>query len=178
MKTNKKEHTKKGDQSWLLIKQRKEPLLIKGLFLYIVDMKQFIVFLLILIFPFSQKELVSFEEMKSIDSFEAFERIMIEKGFEPYTKGFFTTYAWRLNPSNDNAQMWATWYEDNNTFSFQTIYDKDYDNVFDDVKNQCEFYGILENTLEQRHSCYTCPGSKYAGKICFMYKSTIRVLLP
>ena len=154
-------------------------------------MKQFIIYFLILMFPFSQKEIVSFEEIKNIHSFETFEKIMIEKGFELYPEeriwteqnefiaaavGLKLDYSYNLNPSTDNAEMWAAWYNDN-TFRFDTVRDIDYSNVFSDVKNECEFYGVLESRLKERHSCYTCPGSKYTGKICFM-KQTIRTLIP
>ena len=167
-------------------------------------------------FPFSQKEIVSFEEIKNIHSIETFEKIMIEKGFELYpedpswSEKFFSpvgtkqVYSYNLNESDNyldwtlstfnNAQMWAAWYNDN-TFVFHTLRDIDYSNVFSDVKNECEFYGVLKRSLsdsflknnnisediknyfKERHSCYTCPGSKYTGKICFM-KQTIRTLIP
>ena len=107
-------------------------------------MRQFIIYFLILMFPFSQKEIVSFEEIKNIHSFETFEKIMIEKGFELYpeepfwSEVFFSpvsrsqVYSYNLNESDNylswelsNAQMWAAWYNDN-TFVFHTLRDIDF----------------------------------------------------
>ncbi len=58
----------------------------------------------------------------------------------------------------------------------------DYKFILNQVKNQCSFYkiGKVETTYESgfseitSYSCYTCPSSKYPGKICFV-KGEIRI---
>lgn len=63
----------------------------------------------------------------------------------------------------------------------------DYKFILNQVKNQCSFYKIgkvrttttydsslSEETRETSYSCYTCPSSKYPGKICFV-KGEIRI---
>jgi len=52
----------------------------------------------------------------------------------------------------------------------------DYKFILNQVKNQCKFYKIstIKETYdtglssEKSYSCYTCPSSKYPGKICFV----------
>ena len=51
----------------------------------------------------------------------------------------------------------------------------DYTFILNEVKNQCDFYKVVTDSYKDgngdefnyNYSCYTCPGSKYPGKICF-----------
>ena len=41
-----------------------------------------------------------------------------------------------------------------------------YDLIFDEVKERCEFFGIVK-FKDEDYACYSCPESSYKGKIGF-----------
>lgn len=88
-----------------------------------------------------------------------------------------------------NLQLQFYFFRGDGNLSKRGGYDatNDYKFILNQVKNQCSFYKIgkvrttttydsslSEETRETSYSCYTCPSSKYPGKICFV-KGEIRI---
>lgn len=124
---------------------------------------------------------ISFYDIKQIDSQESYERIMIENGFEyvewkEYERALIR-YAHNYNEDKNEATIWFFYYFKDNTFHLQTAEAEDYDKIFNEVKRSCTFYGIIEDAAGTRVSSYTCPGSRYPGKISFS-KGIIQTIIP
>jgi hypothetical protein len=101
-----------------------------------------------------------------------------ENIFEP-VRGFKMQFEFKVN-SNErsivkrtNAQISMGVHE---IYGPDEIYPTDdYTFILNEVKNQCNFYKVVTDSYRDgngdefnyNYSCYTCPGSKYPGKICF-----------
>ena len=137
--------------------------------------------LLFFISSISYSQILSFDDIKQIDSRESYERVMIENGFEyvqTVGEGEKTAlvYAYDYDKEEETARVWFYLFWDN-LFDVQTSYDGDYEYLFNEVKRSCTFFGILENAINVRFSSYTCPGSRYPGKISFS-KGRIQNIIP
>ena len=139
--------------------------------------------LLFFISSISYSQILSFDDIKQIDSRESYERVMIENGFdyvETVSVGkrgkTVLVYAYDYDKEEKTARIWFYHFWDN-LFDIQTPYDDDYAYLFNEVKRSCNFFGIIENSINVRFSSYTCPGSKYPGKISFS-KGLIQNLIP
>lgn len=121
--------------------------------------------LLFFISSISYSQILSFDDIKLIDSKNIYEKTMIESGFiyENEMNGFIT-YSY---PQNTEWEIKTFYIISKRYFYFQFIFGKVYDLIFDDVKDNCSYYGIMKSANGKSRSCYSCPGSKYPGKLCF-----------
>lgn len=135
-------------------------------------MKLFFILLLIPFLGFSQ---VTYEEIISINSADAFEKIVVKNG---YTKedgvGKENQIVYSLNSyENSNQEVLAEAYclydVSSNLFVFifervgEEIFDT-YLNILSDITEKCNYYKII-NHLTGEYVAYDCPDSKYRGKI-------------
>jgi hypothetical protein len=132
-------------------------------------MKKLLLLLLIPFVSFGQ----SFNDIKQIDSEKQFKRVMFENAYVPVEKGvFILTYALGYEASNNVAQVWAFFYRNIGKMEFQIS--KHYDGspnerftrILEQVKRECTFYDFHDDAGDE-YICYTCPNSKYKGKIGF-----------
>ena len=133
-------------------------------------MKKYLLFFLLLsTITYSQN--LSLYDIKQIDSKEQFERVMIENGFEYVEwdeyKNVAIRYAYNYSEETNKATTWYIYYLSDNSFEFQMAEDEDYNYIFNQVKEECAFYAVLDDPVGRRMSTYTCQGSKYQGVIGF-----------
>ena len=165
--------------------------------------KVLMLFLFISFSSFSQS--ISFDDIKTINSKEDFDRFIIENNFEDFKSAVFegTGYGYRLISKIENNVVAETiedsyqdielengakrfvmefeFYDEYPIWSTPVYPTDDYNFILNEVKNQCNFYKIWTRTImidsmsfSDKYSCYSCPGSKYPGKICFR-KGQIRI---
>ena len=115
----------------------------------------------------SYSQVLSFEDIKVIDSKDAFEKTMIENGFKNDSDISDENFAIYRYPEKTRWDISTFFVVPKKTFFFQFQNDEDYNSIFDDVKESCGFYEIMKSATGYSMSCYTCPGSKYPGKLCF-----------
>ena len=152
--------------------------------------------LFLLLLPiFINGQIKSFFDIKNINSEKSFIRACIENGYievsslqnyseyaqDPeYKEGKFQG-AYRYSTYNKDYERFLDLYKDEWTFSFFSLdwYRKNdicyYDKIFNEVKNECKFYDLLElkyKGKEQKVVCYSCINSTYKGKICFLERTT------
>ena len=158
----------------------------KKLFLYI--------FLIASTYSFSQS--VSFKEIKTINSPKIYQRIMIENGFELTKMSRFDSIAvdfygrtLSLNYEyvySNKPKIYSTYYFELSDdgykvtnemagISFDNLEGNNYDEILEEVKNECNFFDIWNGLNLKPVSCYACPGSRYPGKICFA-KNSITIM--
>ena len=139
-----------------------------------------LIYLFLLILPFSVHSQITFNDLKKLDSKEDFQRLCIEQGFErnhSVRNGWLTEYALDPDAEFELAYLWAKYYDYSSAtgltkrFSFQFVigdsyypthlYDT-YHDIVNDIKRTCNFYKIKDDV-----AYYSCPGSLYPGKIGF-----------
>ena len=144
-------------------------------------MKQ-IIYLFLLILPFSVHSQITFNDLKKVDSKEDFQRLCIEQGFERNSSVTWKMqYAFRPYDDFELAYIWASYYTDDG-FQFDFIIDNGYggwndeyytyQKITEDIKNSCNFYKVLSDV-----AYYSCPGSLYKGKIGFYVKNRSGIIL-
>jgi len=130
-------------------------------------MKRLLLLLLIPTLSYSQ----TYEDIMGINSEKTFKRVVIENGFEKSieksndTEVFYISYIY----SNLNGQKFSYdrgYYNDSGKFSFEFNDTKTYFNLINKIKKNCTFFNIVE-LGEVDYVCYSCPQSKYKGKIGF-----------
>ena len=149
--------------------------------------------LLILLFvPFiSIGQIKTLDEIKRITSQETFERVCIENGYEKskelmviHQEDCYIVYA--LNPTfNDKneilSQGFAVYYtseKEMNSFRFNFEnskpydYNENYDNIFDEVKSNCDYLDISERK-NIAFSTYDCLPN---GKLGFGKRKGINII--
>ena len=156
--------------------------------------------LLLLIIPTLSYSQITFEEIMYINSEKTFKRVMIENDFEYVeTNDQYIWYGLNIIKDSINgsqSSFWCGYDKDNGEFRFKigvvSNYGKDsygreieivgnvYDKLREKIKKNCKYYDIL-NEDGSDYVCYSCPQSKYKGKIGF-YKSDgfgyIRHIIP
>lgn len=141
--------------------------------------------LLLLFIPFvSFGQDLDFDDIKQIDSEKQFKRVMLEGGLvKAKSRGenmimYAYNYQETFYPNggyNEKASMFAKMFG-NGLMQFNVAPKSDggvatiYSRILEQVKRECTFYDIYNgkygaNDLE--YICYTCPDSKYKGKIGF-----------
>ena len=108
--------------------------------------------------------------------------------YEDGSKRFYMIFNFFVNDIEQgaygvNTGQDTTYYFTTNNRLYPT---DDYKFILNEVKNQCNFYKIMTESgrrsvndgpwidFSESYSCYSCPGSKYPGKICFR-KGVIRI---
>ena len=157
--------------------------------------------LLLLIIPTLSYSQITFEEIMYINSEKTFKRVMIENGFEYEDIDDDEYVFYGLNIVRDSLEeskssFWGSYLKENGEFMFQigvrSSLGSDFfgrqieseDNVYNEltekIKKNCKYYDVL-NENGNDYVCYSCPQSKYKGKIGF-YKSDgfgyIRHIIP
>ena len=131
--------------------------------------------LILLFFPLiSFGQIKTFDEIKRITSQETFERVCIENGYEKSLMQEDTLVMYVLNPyyyekkiikSSGQAYYYLSEKEMNSfRFNFENSrpydYNENYDNIFDEVKSNCDYVDISERK-NIAFSTYDClPNGK------------------
>jgi hypothetical protein len=83
-------------------------------------------------------------------------------------------YGYNVTGEGDNARAttWATWFNKDQsfTFSFHMSHDSTkalFEKITNQIKTECVYY-----KLEGKKIYYSCPKSKYKGKIAFLIEGT------
>ena len=133
--------------------------------------------LLLPVVAFSQ---VTYEEIMSINSIDTFKRVAIENGYsrqdemEEYDTDEINVIFYTLNDrSSDEEKIisLSMYDKDNGQFIFVfgqaelKIFDT-YEIIVSDIKEKCDYYKII-NFNNVDYVAYSCPDSKYKGKIGF-----------
>ncbi len=132
-------------------------------------------FFSLLFLPFIGFTQVTYEEIMSINSADAFEEVVVKNG---YTKedavGKENHMVYSLNSyENSNQEVLAEAYclydlkSDLFVFIFERTEEEIYDtylNILSDITEKCNYYKII-NHLTGEYVAYDCPDSKYKGKI-------------
>ena len=122
-----------------------------------------------------------FNDLKGINSLKQFKKFSFEKEFTKTEESIYDlTYAQRYNKETEAAVVWSHYYlepsyKDYQTFDFQLAKLTDgsshssFNRTLEQVKKSCTFYDFKEYGYGEKKEfiCYTCPGSKYPGKIGF-----------
>lgn len=127
-------------------------------------MKILFPFLLISIVSFSQ--VTSFEDIKTITSLNQFKRIVIENGYEKaktqIAEDIVTYYLepYYIDDELTNLKGGAYYYTKNGDFRFnfrenEFNYNKQYDDIFDEVKKDCIFFEIIPRK-DLEYAAYSC----------------------
>ena len=139
-------------------------------------MKKLLILLLLPLFSFSQ----TYKDVMSIKSLDAFKRVAIENNFEysGQEEELRVTYGYNIQKDSidgDRATKWMHYTPRDERFMlfisksgfFGVTDDTEYDKILAEVKEKCTYFKIL-NAYGDDYACYTCPESKYKGKIGFM----------
>lgn len=135
-------------------------------------MKFFFGFLFLPFIGFSQ---VTYEEIMSINSADAFEKVVIKNGYiKEDGVGKENQIVYSLNSyENSNQEVLAEAYclydlkSDLFVFIFERTEEEIFDtylNILSDITEKCNYYKII-NHLTGEYVAYNCPDSKYKGKI-------------
>jgi len=147
-------------------------------------MRIFILLLFISFNTFSQS--LSYSDIMSISDIKTFKKVMLENYYSKMIEtDRKTTYAYNPRKFGDGdddfvSGFYGTYYSDGH-FEFQISLQIEgesdivtpsndpsgYYEIIKTIKKNCTYYDIVEiNTSE--YVCYSCPESKYKGKIGFM----------
>ena len=138
--------------------------------------KLLVLFLFIPLISFSQ----TYKDVMSIKSLDIFKKVAIENNYE-YSGEYEderVTYGYNLQKDSidgDRAVKWMHYNPKEQRFGlsfsksgfFGATDDTEYDKILADVKDKCTFFKILRYGGDD-YACYSCPESKYKGKIGFM----------
>ena len=123
-----------------------------------------------------------FNDLKGINSLKQFKKFSFEKEFTRTIEATtYLRYAQKYDKETDEAAIWSYYhidpsFEDYQTFDFQLVKYADgsshpsFNRTLEQVKKSCTFYDFKEDgsgEYKKEFICYTCPGSKYPGKIGF-----------
>ena len=133
-------------------------------------MKKLLLLLFIPFVSFGQ----DFDDLKQIDSEKQFKRVMFENEYAQIKNEltYRLTYAFNYNDSSEQASLWANFYLNSGLMLFQMVRNYDgssnerFTRILEQVKRECTFYDFYDNYGDE-YICYTCPNSKYKGKIGF-----------
>ena len=135
-------------------------------------MKFFFSFLFLPFIGFTQ---VTYEEIMSINSADAFEEVVVKNGYiKEDAVGKENHIVYSLNSyENSNQEILAEAYclYDLKNDLFVFIFERTegeicdtYFNILSDITEKCNYYKII-NHLTGEYVAYDCPDSKYKGKI-------------
>ena len=157
--------------------------------------------LLLFIIPTLSYSQITFEDIMSINSEKTFKRVVIENGFE-FDNDLEDKIWYGLDIEKDSvngnkSSLWGSYYKRNGEFKFQYIvHTKDwkgnpidtskhpYNLITEKIKKNCTFYDVINydfGDFKVDWVCYSCPQSKYKGKIGFTKydgRSMIKHIIP
>ena len=144
-------------------------------------MKKFLTLLFIPLFGVSQ---ISYKDVMSISDVKQFKKVMIENSFEKNViNDGWLVYGYNIvkdSVNGDTSSKWGLYNLDDDRFMLQFSKEgffglsdeSDYDNIVKEIKKNCTYYDVIEYTNSggevDDFVCYSCPQSKYKGKIGFM----------
>lgn len=140
-----------------------------------------IIFLFVPIVCYSQ---ITYKDVMSISDVKLFKKVMIENSYEKnVVDDGWLVYGYDIikdSLDGDRSSKWGLYNLDDDRFmlqfhkeSFFGLSDEsDYDNIVKEIKKNCTYYDVIEYTNSSGDVndfvCYSCPQSKYKGKIGFM----------
>ena len=143
-------------------------------------MRKIVLVFILLLLPVVAFSQVTYEEIMSINSIDTFKRVVIENGYsrqiemeEDYPDGInLIFYTLNYRSSDEEKMISLSFYDiDNGQFVFVfgqaelKIFDT-YEIIVSDIKEKCDYYKII-NFNNVDYVAYSCPDSKYKGKIGF-----------
>ena len=130
-------------------------------------MKRLLLLLIIPTISYSQ----TFEDIMNMDSQKSFIKVMIENGYEKnseHSDDDISTYSLghiRLEDLGlEKIDKMGVYDKSDDFFMIGDREQKDYKIIIEKIKKNCEYYDILNNNGRD-FLCYSCPQSKYKGKI-------------
>lgn len=142
------------------------------------SINKIILFLAVLMLPKIIIAQITYNDIASINTLESFQRVVIENNFElsASSNDTITVYGHNLtkDSTGERANQWAYYKPESTGFIFwfglndlsRLIQNGElsspYYKATEEIKSNCSFYKIVDN-----YSCYSCPQSKYRGKIGF-----------
>ena len=149
-----------------------------------------IIFLFVPIVCYSQ---ITYKDVMSISDVKLFKKVMIENSYEKITHKDYDgwlVYGYNIIKESidgslvlddDKSSKWGIYNQKDGIFAFQfnkesffgLSDESDYDNIVKEIKKNCTYYDVIEYKYTNSGDvndfvCYSCPQSKYKGKICFM----------
>ena len=128
----------------------------------------------------SLSQIKSFDDLRGIDSFQEFQRVMIENGylrFKENEEGRDYIF-YDLGPYHETVYLIkeagyfsvGDWVFVERGLEELREYDKcSYDKIFEEVQNACSFLKIKNNEVYGDIATYACEGVKYQGIIGFNF---------
>ena len=142
------------------------------------SISKIILFLAVSILPKIIIAQITYNDIASINTLQSFQRVVIENNFElsTSTNDTITVYGHNLikDSTGERANQWAYYKPESTGFIFVFVLNdlsrliqsselsSPYYKTIEEIKSSCSFYKIIDN-----YSCYSCPQSKYRGKIGF-----------
>ena len=124
-------------------------------------MKKIILLLFIPFISFSQ----TYKDLMSIKSLDTFKKVAIENNYRYESKDSLRDLIEYVY--EDKKMLYYHLKDDGFNLIVRPKYEKKvYDEIYDNVKNKCSFYKII-NYRGDDYACYSCPESSYKGKIGF-----------
>lgn len=133
-------------------------------------MKRLLLLLFIPTLSYSQMGFLSHDDLMGINSQETFKRVLIENGYEFYSKtDTLINYGYDITSYNREkfSDHWVSYNKITGGFvvsyelkPLQSIYDY----MVSTIKKKCVYYDITQ-VNEHDFVCYFCSNSKYSGKI-------------
>ena len=136
-------------------------------------------------------QVISYNDVMSINSANMFKKVVIENGFQKYNysltveikEGMKSTYAYGLKKGKtleeDTAQIVGVYYAGGFSFGFYDInfvtgvdafsklLDTGYDKIFSKVKEKCLYSEIVE-IGGKNYEAYKCNDAEFKGRIGFV----------
>ena len=158
--------------------------------------------LLLFIVPTLSYSQITYEDIMSINSLKTFKKVVIENGFEFDNDSLSVSWYGIDIQKNYNDEsgslLWSGYYKETGEFKFQFViedrssiddnYDiskHPYNLITEKIKKNCTFYDVINDEFKKDTKvdwvCYTCPQSKYKGKIGFTKydgRSIIKHIIP
>jgi len=130
-------------------------------------MKRLLLLLLIPTISYSQ----TFEDIMNMDSQKSFIKVMIENGYEKnseHSDDDISTYLLGHieieSLGVDKIDKIGLYDKSDDFFTFGDREQKDYKIIIEKIKKNCEYFDIIQHN-DKDFLCYSCPQSKYKGKI-------------
>ena len=130
-------------------------------------MKRLLLLLLIPTLSYSQ----TYDDIMNMSSLKNFKITMIENGYEKLSEhSTDSIIVYGLNYVSilemEKVDKMGVYHKYEDSFVLTDTEKTDYKTITEKIKKNCEFYDVVEHN-ETDYLCYSCPQSKYKGKIGF-----------
>jgi|SaaInlStandDraft_1057018.scaffolds.fasta_scaffold63269_2 hypothetical protein len=125
----------------------------------------------------SLAQIKSFDDLRGIDSFQEFQRVMIENGYLRHSSDEERIF-YDLSPYHETNYFLkeggyfsvGDWFFVERDLENLREYDKcSFDKIFEEVQNACSFLKVKKNLVYGDIATYACEGVKYQGIIGFNF---------